>query len=126
MAPKKQATPAFKRGREFKLILSPDVSKRIEAKAKAEGRPQSRIILNELSAFPDLQKQSRLGELVDHMETTLARYSARIVATDLGDALLQAIDSVLEAKTDGELTSRIDRLRHLRAAMLKHERVAKQ
>ena len=40
--------------------------------------------------------------------------------------LLRAVDDVLAANTDGELQARLDRLRVLRADMLKHERAAKE
>src|SRR4029453_9101500 len=110
MAPrkKKRTTPAFERGREFKLRLPPEVSERVEAKAKEEGRPQNRIIINELAAFPNLERLRKLDEMVSDMETTLARYSSRIVLADVGEALLQAVDDVLKADSH-ELQARLDR-----------------
>jgi hypothetical protein len=123
---KPKTTPAFQRGREFKVILPPDISERIEGQAKAEGKPQSRIIINDLARIPDLDQQAKLGGLVRDLEVMLARYGSRDVVADLGDALLQAVDGALAAKTDGELRSRLDRLRVLRADMLKHERIAKE
>jgi hypothetical protein len=124
MAPRKKRTPpAF--GREFKLRLPPDVSERVEAKAKAEGRPQNRIIINELAAFPDLERLRRFGELVGDMEDVLARYSSRIVLADLSEALVRAVDDVLKAEPY-ELQARLDRLRVARNAMLKTERATKE
>jgi hypothetical protein len=126
MASRKKRTPAaFERGREFKLRLPPDVSERVEAKAKAEGRPQNRVIINELAAFPDLERLRKFGELVGDMENVLARYSSRIMAADLGEALMHAVDDVLKADRH-ELQARLDRLRVLRNAMLKRERVSKE
>ena len=43
--------------------LPTDVVERIEAKAKGEGRPFNRILVNELALFPHLDGQARLGEL---------------------------------------------------------------
>jgi hypothetical protein len=123
--PKKRVIPAYERGREFKLRLPPDVSERIEAKAKAEGRPQNRIIINELAAYPMLERQRTFGQLIDEMEIVLARYGSRITLADLGEPVLRAVDEVLEAKTDAELQPKLDKLRVLRSTMLKLEQQAK-
>ncbi|RXH25846.1 hypothetical protein XH99_22325 [Bradyrhizobium nanningense] len=125
--PKKQkaTTPAFKRGREFKMILPEDISKWVEGEAKDQGRPQSRVIVNHLSRIHYLDQQAKLGELIRDMEIILARYGSRITLADLGEPLLRAVDDVLDAKTDGELRARLDRLRVLRAEMRKSERAAK-
>jgi hypothetical protein len=59
------------------------------------------------------------------MGTVLARYSARIILSDLSDELLAAVDAVL--KTEGSAQqSAIDRLRVQRNAMLKHEQETKR
>jgi Arc-like DNA binding dprotein len=116
---KKRIVPAYERGREFKLRLPPDVSERIEKKAEQEGRPQNRVIINELADYPDLLKYRDFAYYVTEMRNVLAAYGSRITLADLGESLVQAVDSVLSAQTDGELHSRLDRLRVLRAAMLK-------
>jgi hypothetical protein len=115
------AIPAYKRGREFKVILPPDVSERIERRAREEGKPQSRIIVDDLSRIPFLESQAQFGKLVKAMETVLARYGSRIVTADLETQLLRAIDRLLEAKP-GEVQARLDGLRVLRAAMASRER----
>jgi hypothetical protein len=126
---KSRTTAAPSRGREYKIRLPEDVARRIEAKAKAEGRPQNRIIINELAAFPDLEAAHAavggLQGLRDHYEVTLAKYSARIVVADLADELLRAVDMALEAGSR-ELEARLAKLRVVRSAMLKHEKTAKQ
>lgn len=130
MAPrrKKQAAtaPAFKRGREFKVILPEDISKWIEQQAEDEGRPQSRIIINHLSRIPDLEKRGRLDDLIGHLEVIVARESARITIADLSDELLRAIDGLLEATNDSDLRARTENLRVIRAAMLKAGQAAKK
>ena len=62
-----------------------DVVERIEAKAKGEGRPFNRILVDELALFPHLDRQARLGELVRDMESVLARYGSRITMTELNE-----------------------------------------
>ena len=57
-APAVPAVAAYKRGREFKVILPPDISEWIEREAREEGRPQSRIIINHLSRVPYLDRQA--------------------------------------------------------------------
>jgi hypothetical protein len=99
--------------------LPADIFERLEAKAKAEGRPFNRVAINDLASIPGLEKQRRHEDLFEQMQIVLAKYGARITVADLGDALLRAVDDVLDAKTDGELRARIDRLRVLRADMLK-------
>jgi hypothetical protein len=44
--------------------LPTDVFERVEAKAKETGWPLNRVIINELAAFPGLEKQAKLGELI--------------------------------------------------------------
>ena len=123
---KKRAPVAYEQAREFKLRLPPDISKRIEAKAKAEGRPQNRVIINELASIPHLEKLREFGECVDDMKVVLARYGSRITLAELSEPLLQAVDAVLTAANDGELQQRLDALRVLRADMLKKERTSKE
>jgi len=103
--------------REYKIRLSEDVAQRIEAKAKAEGRPQNRIIVNELESFP-VQGTRGLEELRGDFEVLLARYSARISWLDLSDELLNAVDAVLKTE-GGAREAAIDKLRVVRSAMIK-------
>jgi hypothetical protein len=104
------------------LRLPTDVVERIEAKAKGEGRPFNRILVNELALFPHLDRQARLGELVRDMETVLARYGSRITVTELNEALLHAVDEALAAETDAQLQPLLERLRVIRRTMLESER----
>jgi hypothetical protein len=119
MAPPRKKSSG--QGREFKIRIPEDIAERIEAKAKAEGRPQNRVIINELAAIPDLERAARLGALVQHMEVTLAKYSGRIVSIDLTEALVAAVDAVLAAEGGGALTAAVEKLRVARAAMKVHE-----
>src|SRR5262249_61656932 len=97
MAPRrKKQPPPF--GREFKIRLPEDIAARIKAKAEKEQRPQNRIIINELAAFPDLEQQRTLAENVATMGDVLARYGAEIVMHRLSDALLRAVDALLKAE----------------------------
>jgi len=96
------------------MRLPTDVFERIEARAKGEGRPFHRIIVDELALFPHLFRQARLGELVRDMETVLARYGSRITVTEVNEALLHAVDEALAARTDGQLQAQLDRLRVIR------------
>jgi hypothetical protein len=118
---KKRVIPAYERGREFKLRLPPDVSERIEEKAKAEGRPQNRIIINELADYPDLLNYRDFAYNVGEMRNVLAAYGSRISLSEINEPLLAAVDEVLAASSDGELKRRLDKLRVLRAAMLKQK-----
>ena len=99
-----------------------DVVERIEAKAKGEGRPFNRILVEELALFPHLDRQARLGELVRDMESVLARYGSRITMTELNEALLHAVDEALAAETDAELQPQLERLQVIRRTMLESER----
>ena len=104
------------------MRLPTDVFERIEARAKGEGRPFHRIIVDELALFPHLFRQARLSELVRDMETVLARYGSRITVTEVNEALLHAVDEALAARTDGQLQAQLDRLRVIRRTMLEGER----
>ena len=106
------------------LRLPSDVLERIEAKAKREGRPFNRVLINELALFPHLDRQARLGGLVGDMEAVLARYGSRITVTELNEARLHAVDEALAAADDGELQQQLDRLRVIRCTMLVSERRA--
>jgi uncharacterized Fe-S cluster-containing radical SAM superfamily protein len=121
MAPRRKQQTA-RPGREFKLRLPDDVASRIEEKAAREQRPQNRIVINELAAFPDLEKLRNLGELVEDMRVVLAQQGARIAWNDLSDECLRAVDAVLKAQGSGALQAAIDKLRVVRTAMLAHKR----
>jgi hypothetical protein len=104
--------------------LPTDIFVRIESKAKEAGRPFHRIIVEELSLFPHLERQARLGELVRDIETVFARYESRLTVTESNEALLHAVDEALAARTDGQLQQQLDRLRAIRRTMLENERRA--
>lgn len=123
MAPRRKP-PEPGRTNRVNLRLPTDVFERIEAKAKGEGRPFHRIIVNELTLFPHLDRQARLGGLVRDMETVLARYGSRITVTELNEALLHAVDEALAAQTDGQLQPQLGLLREIRRTMLESERRA--
>jgi len=120
MAPPRKKPPSPGQGREYKIRLPEDVAQRVEAKAKVEGRPQNRIIINELASVPDLEQTHKLAALVGDMEVVVARYAAQITTHDLSDALLNAVDVVLGAQ-GGALPQAIERLRVARAGMLTHD-----
>ena len=126
MAPPRKKRRALGEGHPVHLRLPTDVFERIEGKTKEKGWPLNRVIINELAAFPDLEKHAKLGELVRDMEVILARYSSQQAMAELGEPLLRAVDQLLAAKTDSERQMQLDRLRVLRSNMLKHEREAKE
>jgi predicted DNA-binding protein len=117
MAPRKKHGSAGN-VREYKLRLPLDISARIEAKAKKEQRPQNRVIINELAAFPRLEKFEDFANLIGEMDNTLARYSARVVMHDLSDELLRALDTALAAQGSAQQAA-LDKLRVIRSAMFK-------
>jgi hypothetical protein len=122
MAPRrKQRAPKPGDTRDYKIRLPEDIARRIEAKAKTEGRPQNRVIINELAIYPHIESQSVLAERVRDMEIVLARYGSRIMWLDLSEQLLNAVDAVLAAE-GSSVSAAIDRLRVIRSAMLTHQR----
>ena len=121
MAPRRKPAEQGRTNRVH-LRLPTDVFERIEAKAKGERRPFHRILVDELSLFPYLNLQARLGELVRDIETVLARYGSRLTVTEFDEALRDAVDKALAARTDGRLQQQLDRLRVIRRAMLESER----
>ena len=126
MAPPRKTRRAPGEDHPVHLRLPPDVMKRIDAKTAKTGWPINRVVINELSQFPDLEGQAKLGALIRDMEVILAHYGARVTLAELGEPLLRAVDDVLGAKTDGERQARLDKLRVLRTVMLKNERTAKE
>jgi hypothetical protein len=117
MASRKSRPPAHG-GLEFKLRLPPDIATRIRAKAEREGRPQNRIIINELAEYPALNEVGTHAEHNREMEIILARYGARISAYDISESLLTAVDAVLKADGPVALESAVERLRVARLGML--------
>jgi hypothetical protein len=79
-------------------------------------------VVDELSLFPHLDREARFGELVRDMEAVLARYGSRLTVTEFNEALLEAVDEALAARTDDQLQEQLDRLRALRRTMLESER----
>jgi hypothetical protein len=115
--PRKRKPPAP--GRELKVRLPMDVADLVEARAKAEGRSQNRVVINLLAQTPSLEQCRSLGELVQRMDEVLARYGSRIVMHDLTEQLGAAADGVLAAEGSGALQAALDRLRVVRTAMVK-------
>jgi hypothetical protein len=115
--------PAYKRGRETKVILPLDVVARIEARAREEGTPLSRVIVEDLRRVPQLEGEVQLHKLVQTMERVLTHYGSRIVVADLTDQLIRAVDHLLAAQPGNP---HLDGLRVLRTAMLGHERQARE
>lgn len=119
---RKKAVPAYKRGREFKVILPPDISERIEREALEEGRPQSRIIINHLSRIPYLEMQRGFDETLGDMKAVLARYGARAAMGELSEAIKRALDEAAAAPTAAQREACFDSLLVLHRALAKHER----
>jgi hypothetical protein len=107
------------------LRLPIDVFQRIEAEAKKTGSPFNREVINELAEFPRLKQLATLGELIGDMEVILARYGSRSTLGEINEALVSAVDEMLASRTDGEQQRGLDKLRVLRAEMLKLEQTAK-
>jgi predicted DNA-binding protein len=115
--------------REYKLRLPPHLSERIEKTAKAAGKPQARIIIEELESIPDLLKKEHFEGLVDHMEQTLSRFSARGHYADITDDLLFAIRVADKANRSGnisELRAAMDRVGLILAEWEQLDRVVKK
>jgi hypothetical protein len=125
MAPPRKKKPAPGEGYEVKLRLPPDTMGWIEARAKAEQRPFRAVIRNQLARVPYLEQFEKLADLIRDMDSTLARYGARIVSHDMNTGLLNAVDALLEAK-GGEVPAAIDRVRVIRNAMHATERSEKR
>jgi hypothetical protein len=121
MAPPRRKQPAPGQGREYKIRLPEDVAQRIENKAKAEQRPQNRVIINELAAIPALEETRKQASLNRDMEIVVARYAARVTSIDLSEQLLSAVDSVINAQGSA-LAAAVEKLRVVRAGMLAHDR----
>jgi hypothetical protein len=126
MAPPRKKRRASGEGHPVHLRLPADVFQFVEARAAEKQWPLNRAIINLLASIPHLETARTQEQVLQEMQIVLARYGSRVTLADLGDPILRAVDNVLAANTDGELQARLDRLRVLRSAMLKHEGVAKQ
>jgi hypothetical protein len=126
MAPPRKKRRAPGEGHPVHLRLPADVFRLVEARAAKEQWPLNRVIINLLASIPHLETARTQEQVLQDMQIVLARYGSRITSADLSAPLLRAVDDVLAANTDGELQARLDRLRVLRADMLKHERAAKE
>ena len=111
---------ASARVREYKLRLPEDIANRIEAKAKDEARPQNRIIINELAAYPNLEKIGELRQHVADLEALLLKYSVRLTWQELSDELISTVDAVLKTQGCAQQVV-IDKLRAVRNAMQKQK-----
>lgn len=120
---KPQAPP--RPGKEYKLRLPQDVADMIEIRAKAEQRPQNRIIINMLASVPRLEKGRLFEDLIGDMEVVLARHGRRISWHDVQDELLAAVDELLKSE-GGAAQAALERLRAVRTGMLIAQRSLKK
>jgi hypothetical protein len=121
MAPPRKKKRAPGEGHPVHLRLPGDVFQWVERRASAKGWPLNRAIISLLADVPYLEKLRTQEEILDEMQLVLARYGSRITLADFNEPLLKAVDEILAAQTDGELRSRLDRLKVVRAAMVKQE-----
>jgi hypothetical protein len=110
---------ASARVREYKLRLPEDIAARIEAKAKDEARPQNRIIINELAAYPNLEKIGELRQHVADLEAVLLKYSSRLTWQELSDELISTVDELLKTTQGAAQQVALDKLFSVRNAMKK-------
>ena len=116
MAPPRKKRRAPGEWHPVHVRLPTDVFERIDAKAKDEGRPFNRVIINELAAFPNLDRQAKLEQLIRDM-------------ADLTDELLRTLREMVkadDANNVGALRKGVAKVRVMLAAMEKHERMPKQ
>jgi hypothetical protein len=104
---------------EYKLRLPRDVAARIKSKAEAEGRPQNRIIINELAEYPGLKDVGELREQVGDLGALLLKYSARLTWQELSDELLSTVDALLKTTQGAAQQVALDKLSAVRNAMKK-------
>jgi hypothetical protein len=121
MAPPRKSVRQPGEGHKVAVRLSEEIFFRLDAKAKSEGRPLSRIISDDLARVPWLEAQTQLGKLITIMERILLHHGTRLTTVTLETELLRSVDRLLEAKP-GEVQARIDGLKLLRAAMANRER----
>jgi len=126
MAPPRKKKRAPGETHSVHLRLPSDVFEWVEAEAEKTKWPFNRVIINTLADYPDLLNYRDFAHNVGEMRNVLAAYGSRISVSEINEPLLAAIDEALAAPSDGELKRRLDRLRVLRAAMLKHEQESKK
>ncbi|MET4481205.1 hypothetical protein [Bradyrhizobium sp. F1.13.3] len=115
MAPRK-SRKKVSAAREYKLRLPPALSERIANDASAQGKPQSRIIIEDLEAIPYLRSVGIFDTLIKDMDYTLSRYSARVILSDITDDFLQTVREAVEAykkENTAELRKRVDKISFL-------------
>jgi hypothetical protein len=117
MAPPRKKRSAPSQSHSVHLNLPGDVFARLDAKAKKSMWPLNRIVINELAAYPQMEQEARLAELVRDMEVVLARYGSRISVSDMNAALIEAVDRLLAAQ-GRDVAAAMDRLKVARRAML--------
>src|SRR5262245_55790053 len=96
---KKKASAA----REYKLRLPPALSERIEKLAATEGKPQSRIIIDDLESIPYLRSRAHFEDLVKDMEYTLSLYSSRVISVVVSEELLNMAKQAVQANRAGNI-----------------------
>ena len=126
MAPPRKKRRAPGEGHKVHLRLPADVFRLVEARAAKEHLAVKSGDYQFAGEHPHLETARTQEQVLQDMQIVLARYGSRITSANLSAPLLRAVDDVLAANTDGELQARLDRLRVLRADMLKHERAAKE
>jgi hypothetical protein len=102
--------------REYKLRLPPALSERIAKDASEQGKPQSRIIIEDLEQIPYLRSVGVFDTLIKDMDYTLSRYSARVMLSDIADDFLNTVKEAVDAyKNDNiaELRKRMDKISFL-------------
>ena len=86
--PRKPPEPG--RTHPIHLRFPTDVFERIDAKAKANGIPINRVVINEVAAHPYLERQAHLSEVVRDMErSSRALRLARFTTTELSESILR-------------------------------------
>jgi hypothetical protein len=114
------AKTASPRLREYKVRLPADLAARVEARAKAEIRPQNRTLINLVARCFDLEESNTLEENLGHLDNMILKYSARIDWQELTEELLRYIDEALNTKGAAHDVA-MDKIRAARNAMLKHK-----
>lgn len=102
------------------MRLPADLAARVEARAKAEIRPQNRTLINLVARCFDLEESNTLEENLGHLDNMILKYSARIDWQELTEELLRYIDEALNTKGAAHDVA-MDKIRAARNAMLKHK-----
>jgi HEAT repeat protein len=114
------AKTASPRAREYKVRLPTDIGDRIEAKAKAEGWPQNRTVINLLAKYFDLEKIGTLADQLGHLENMLLKYGSRIAWQEMVEEYDACVDEVLKTQGAAQQVA-IDKLRAVRKGMEKEK-----